>query len=350
MLLMKYFIGLDVHSKSSTFAVINQEGQCVLRKEVPTTEKSLESVIDQIDGERHLVFEECHLAQWVYIALREKVDRLVVCNPVYLAKKQGAKTDFRDALHLAQELRTNHVSPVYHDNSHWIQLRTLVSGYLDITGEIVRFKNRLKGVFRSEAISTDENNFYKSCREKANQLSNESSKFVADNLFNQIEYLESEKEKYKDKFHRNQKTYKPIRNLMTIPGISLIRANIIVAIVCTPERFKNKHQFWGYCMLVRHIQESGGRIYGNKRVHGRRELRDCFIGAAESAMRSDSTLRDYYEALRARGESHQDAKVALARKVASLALSLLKNNETYHDDWEERLRKRTELRKNLLKK
>jgi hypothetical protein len=78
-------------------------------------------------------------------------------------------------------------------------------------------------------------------------------------------------------------------------------------------------------MLVRHIQESGGRIYGNKRVHGRRELRDCFIGAAESAMRSDSTLRDYYEALRARGESHQD-------------------------DWEERLRKRTELRKNLLKK
>jgi len=103
-------------------------------------------------------------------------------------------------------------------------------------------------------------------------------------------------------------------------------------------------------MLVRHIQKSGGRISGNKRVHGRRELRDCFIGAAESAMRTDSTLRNYYEALRARGESHQDAKVALARKVASLALSLLKNNETYHGDWEERLRKRTELRKNLLKK
>jgi hypothetical protein len=41
-------------------------------------------------------------------------------------------------------------------------------------------------------------------------------------------------------------------------------------------------------------------------------------------MRSDSSLKDYYEALRARGESHPDAKVALARKIASLALSLLK--------------------------
>jgi hypothetical protein len=197
---MKYFIGLEVHSKSSTFAVVDQEGHCVLRKEVPTTEKSLESVIEQISGERHLIFAGCRLSQWVCIALRQKVDRLVVCNHVYLAKKQGAKTDFRDALHLAQELRTNHAPPVYHDNSHWIQLRTLVSGYLDIAGEIIRFKNRFKAVFRSEAISIDENNFYKSCREKAAQLSNDSSKFVANNLFNQIEYLESEKKNIRASF------------------------------------------------------------------------------------------------------------------------------------------------------
>ena len=84
----------------------------------------------------------------------------MVCNPVYLAKKEDAKTDFRDALHLAQELRTNHVSLVYHDNSQWIQSRSTVRGYLVITGEIIRFKNRSKGVFRSEAIATDENSIY----------------------------------------------------------------------------------------------------------------------------------------------------------------------------------------------
>jgi transposase len=117
---------------------------------------------------------------------------------------------------------------------------------------------------------------------------------------------------------------------MTIPGISLIRANLIVAIVCTPERFRNKHQFWGYCMLVRHIQESGGRIYGKRRVHGRRELRDIFIGAAESAMRFESELINFYEAIRARGESHPDSKVALARKLASLTLSQLKKRNCSH--------------------
>src|SRR5580698_9361751 len=55
------------------------------------------------------------------------------------------------------------------------------------------------------------------------------------------------------------------------------------------ERFDRvfKHKFWGYCMLVRHIQESGGRIYGNKRFFGRRELRNVFLGAAENVMRLD---------------------------------------------------------------
>lgn len=340
---MKYFIGLDAHSSTSTFAVLNEIGECVLRKTVDTSEKNLWNVIESINGERILTFEESTISQWLYISLREKVDRLLVCNPTYVAKKPGAKTDFRDAIHLANELRCGHLREVFHDNSHWAQLRTSVSGYLDIVQEIVRFKNRLKSVFRAEGLKTDENDFYKN-KERVKEFKNDSARFVSENLFHQIEFLETEKIKYLEWFKNNQKKYRPIRNLMTIPGISLIRANIITAIICQPARFKNKHNFWGYCMLVRHIQESGGKIYGNKRVHGRRELRDIFIGGAESAIRSDSTLRDYYEALRAKGTSHKDAKVAVARKIASLSLSLLKNNDTYNDNYEEHLKERRRLR------
>lgn len=343
---MKYFIGLDAHSTTSTFAVVNQSGECILRKEVDTTEKNLTWVLDQVNGERELTFEESTISQWLYIILKQKVDRLLVCNPTYVAKKQGPKTDFRDALHLAQQLRGNHLTEVYHESSHWIELRTLVSGYQDITGEIIRFKNRLKAIFRASAIKTDEARFYRN-KERVSELKNDSQKFVAEKLFAQIEYLEEEKLKYKDQFKLNKKKYRPIRNLITIPGIDLVRSNIIAAIVTTPHRFKSKHKFWGYCMLVRHIQESGGRIYGNKRIHGRRELRDVFIGAAESALRSKTSIRDHYDILRAKGVTHKNAKVSVARKIAALSLSILKNNEVYYDDWEERLRKRKESRKLL---
>ena len=340
---MKYYIGLDAHSTTSTFAVVDEHGKCVLRETVTTAEKSLVHVINRLHGERHMTLEESSISQWLYLHLKDKVDRLVICNPTYVAKKQGAKTDFRDALHLAQELRTNHLQAVFHDSSHWMQLRVSVSGYLDIVQEIVRFKNRLKAVFRAEAIRTNENSFYKN-KGRVIELQNPSAKFVAENLFRQIDFLEGEKERYKNLFNENRKKYRPIRNLMTVPGISLIRANIIAATVCQPARFANKHKFWGYCMLVRHIQKSGGKIYGNKRFYGRRELRNVFVGAAESAMRTETQLRDRYDALRARGVSHKDAKLNVARQVASICLCLLKNNDKYNDNYLEHLKERKKLR------
>jgi len=342
---MNYFIGLDAHSTTSTFAVVDESGNCILRDTVDTSEAKLLSIIKSLNGVTALTFEESSISQWLYLQLHEHVDELVVCNPLYVAKKQGAKTDFRDALHLAQELRTNHLTPVYHDTSHWIQLRVSTSAYLDVVQEIIRTKNRLKSVFRAEAIKTSENSLYKN-KERVNELDNQSARFVAERLFCQVEYLEEEKLKFLDLFKQNQKKYRPIRNLMSIPGISLIRANIITALVCQPARFKNKHKFWGYCMLVRHIQESGGRTYGSKRIFGRRELRNCFLGAAETALRGQTSLRDHYDIQRLKN-SYKSAKISTARLIAAIALSCLKNNEVFHNDYKERKEQRTRLRKNL---
>jgi len=105
---------------------------------------------------------------------------------------------------LANELRCNHLKEVYHDDSIWVQLRTSVSGYLDIVQEIVRFKNRLKAVFRANNLKTDENDFYKN-KDRTIEIKNESAKFVATNLFHQIEFLEQEKFKYLEWFKNNQK-------------------------------------------------------------------------------------------------------------------------------------------------
>ena len=98
---MNYYIGLDGHSSTCTAVVVDEKGEQKLRDTFPTTEANLIHFISKVSGEIHLTFEECTLAQWLYVALVEHVDHLLVCNPVYVAKKQGAKTDYRDALHLA---------------------------------------------------------------------------------------------------------------------------------------------------------------------------------------------------------------------------------------------------------
>jgi transposase len=327
---------------------VNERGDILIRETFDTTEANLIGFLNRLPEKEtvHLTFEECHLAQWLYVTLVEYVDQLLVCNPVYIAKKQGAKTDFRDALHLAQELRTGHLKPVFHNTSRWIELRTLVNNYLTLVEDIVRAKNRLKAVFRSHGLATDTKSFYKT-PDRAKELPHESARFVAESLFEQIARLEEVKLNYREYFEKNMKKYRPLKNLDTVPGIDAVRANVIMATVCQPQRFPNKHQFWGYCMLVRHIQMSGGRIYGNKRVHGRRELRDVWIGAAESALRTETSLRKYYDDLRARGFKDKEAKIALARKIAALCLAILKNNDVYHDDFDDQQIRRTKARKEL---
>lgn len=343
---MKHYIGLDAHSATCTFVVVNEVGDITHRTIVKTSEGTLTGFLKTLPGEKILTVEESHVSQWVYVLLNDKVQKLIVCNPTLLGKKQGPKTDYRDALHLAQALRGNFLKGVYHDESKWIQMRVLVSGYLDLVSEIVRSKNRLKAVFRSEIIATDETDFYTD-REKCKELSHDHGKFVAESLFNQIDHLEQRKLEFKAIFIKNMKTYRPLKNLATIPGVDTVRANIIMAIVCMPHRFDTKYKFWAYCMLVRYLQISDGKIYGNKRIHARYELKSLFMGAAESAIRGENSLRKCYDECRSSGVDHRGAKIAVARRIAAAALSILKNNGKFDDHYHETQTERTKLRKTL---
>lgn len=343
---MKHYIGLDAHSATCTFVVLNEVGDMTHRTIVKTSEGTLLGFLKTLPGEKILTVEESHVSQWVYVLLNDKVDKLVVCNPVHLGKKQGPKTDFRDALNLAQALRGNFLKAVYHDESQWIQLRVLVSGYQDLVTEIVRTKNRLKAVFRSEILDTSSSKFYSS-KERSRELSHEHGRFVADSLFSQIEHLEQRKLEFKAIFLRNMKIYRPLRNLATIPGIEATRANIIMAIVCMPHRFDSKYKFWAYCMLVRYLQISDGKVYGSKRIHARYELKSLFMGAAENAIQGSSSLKDYYDERRSAGVDHRAAKIAVARRIAAAVLSVLKNNGKFDDHYHESQTERTQLRKTL---
>lgn len=343
---MKHYIGLDAHSATCTFVVVDESGNVTHRTIVKTSEGTLLGFLGTLPGEKILAVEESHVSQWVYVLLHEKVQKLIVCNPCRLAKHQGPKTDYRDALRLAQELRGNFLQAVYHDESHWIQLRVLVSGYLDLVSEIVRSKNRLKAVFRSEIIDTSGTKFYSS-KERSQELSHEHGRFVAESLFRQIEHLEERKLEFRAIFTKNMKTYRPLKNLATIPGIDAVRANVIMAIVCMPHRFDSKYKFWAYCMLVRYLQISDGKVYGSKKIHGRYELKSLFMGAAENALQGESALKTYYEERRRAGVDHRGAKIAVARRIAAAALSVLKNNGKYDENYHENQIERTELRKTL---
>jgi hypothetical protein len=80
-------------------------------------------------------------------------------------------------------------------------------------------------------------------------------------------------------------------------------------------------------------------------------LRNVFVGAAENAIRIDGELRDRCDVLRAKGVQHKEAKLNLARQIASISLCLLKYNDTYNENYADHLKERKkESGKNFLNK
>lgn len=331
---MKNYIGLDAHSATSTLVNLDWQGNVISRCHIQTTESNLLGFLRSLKGEKKLTFEESNLSKWLYIVLKDEVDELIVCNPLFISKRSGPKNDYRDALHLADELRCNHITPVFHEDNELIYMRALISAYTDMVQEMTRTKNRYKCLFRSEALDTDGKTLYDD-ETRIKELSQPVDRFIAQNLMQQLIFLKDIKSKYREKLSSNMKKYKVLRNLDSIPGIDEVRAHTIAALICSPHRFKHKHKLWAYAMLVKYTDESDGASYGKKMVHGRTELKNVFLGAALSVLKGESGLRKYYDRLRSKGQNDRQARYNLARRISAICLSVMKNNREYIDRYEE---------------
>ena len=331
---MQHFIGLDAHSQTCTFAIMNSGGEITKVSEVQTNERLIVSFLAQLKGTLFLTFEESFLSKWLFAILRPHVDRLIVCNPTYVTRRGDAKTDRLDAINLARELRAGNLVPVYHvDQNALFELRATVHAYQGLVHQMIQTKNRLKMLYRAEGISFKSQEPYKNA-ELLEQLRSEAVRMVGRSLYNQLKTLEDGKKTYQRFFEEQARTNKSIFALTSIPGIEATRACIIASLVCDARRFPSKHHFWSYCGLVRHKQISDGVVYGNKKGRGRPELKGLFHGASITVQVSykHSSLHQYFENEQRKGSNVRDARVALARKIASIALSVMRTELTYRPE------------------
>ena len=330
---MHNYIGLDAHSKTCTFVVVDGRGRQTNYQRVKTGESEILKFLKSVNGSKSLVFEESNLSKWLYTLLKDEVDKLVVCDPAVVNRRRGPKDDYPDTLHLAQQLRGEFLTPVFHEDNFFSELRSVVGSYRDLVWDSIRLQNRYKALFRSEARETDGKKIYND-EERIQELSNETDRFVAGAIYKQLQLIKEQQEGYVKRFKEYEKKYSQIRALSSIPGIGEVRACTIAAIVCSAQRFENKFKFWAYCMLVKYNCMSDDTNYGKKKVPGNRTLKDVFMGAAQSVLDGESPLRSLYDEHRKRGLDHRAAKKNVARKIAAIALSVMRKGVHYREDYE----------------
>src|ERR1700691_5510636 len=144
------YIGMDVHKESISIAVMNSVGKIVMECVIQTKASLILQFIDGLRGDLQVTFEEGTSAAWLYDLLKPHVTKLVVCDPrKNKSMREGNESDKIDARRLAQLLRLDPLTPVYHGEHGLRSLKELVRSYLTITKDLTRVMSRVKAIYRS---------------------------------------------------------------------------------------------------------------------------------------------------------------------------------------------------------
>lgn len=339
------YIGMDVHKATTVTAVRNNEGSVETEAIIQTKRSPILDFIKGQSGTLHVVFEEGTQAAWLFDLIRPHVASVLVCDPRKIVN-QGNKNDKIDAKRLAELLRLNALTPVYHGERSTQAVKELVRSYNAIVQDGTRIKNRLKAIFRGRAIDCSGGAVYDPDERKSwlQKLGNDALRARANRLLEQLDSLEPLREAAeKDLVTEARKHRADMKVLKSLPGIGPLRAAVILGVAGTPHRFRTRRQFWTYIGLAVVTRMTGeyelinGQVVRSKKqalVRGlnrnyNRALKEVFKGAAKSA--ASGPWKSRFDAMVASGTQPSLAYLTLARKIAAITLALWKRGETYDE-------------------
>ncbi|MDD3036084.1 MAG: transposase [Candidatus Saccharimonadaceae bacterium] len=327
---MIHYIGMDAHSSSCTFCITDALGREIETVTLQTNGKIIKNYLRSFKGHKQLTFEECELSRWLFGIINQEVDKLIICNPVANKEYKKAKTDKLDARKLAKLLRGGFLTPVFHDGSERERFRNLMSSYQDVVDEGVRLKNRYKSLFRKNGQRKRGVTLYND-ESLLEGLPRGEDRFIGSHLYRLLTVIEESRNAYVKEITLYSNKFKELKLLTSIPCIGIIQAAKIVSQVVNPNRFATKYKYYSYCGLVRHTRTSADRNYGTAKIWGNRVLKCVYKMAGHAVLNGNSQLRVYYDDLRQRGISHDNAYNAVCRKIAAISLSLWKHNKRYNE-------------------
>lgn len=335
------YIGLDVHQASVSVAVLDRRGKLTMECVLETKASAIVDFIQGVRGSLAVTFEEGTCAAWLHDLLQPHVSRLVVCDPRKNALlRDGNKNDRIDARKLAELLRGDQLSPVYHGDHGVRTLKELARSYLTLTQDLTRVMTRIKALYRSWAIPCSGAGVYAE-RHRSEWLAKLSQAGVgqrAKHLYQELDLLRPLHQQARCALVEESRRHPAVKRLRQIPSIGPIRAALLLALVQTPHRFRTKRQLWAYSGFAVETHDSGeyryvgGKLQRNReriRVRGlsgnyNRDLKNIFKSTAVSASTRPGPLRDFYWVLLAKGMRPSMARLTLARKIAAITLTIWK--------------------------
>lgn len=331
-------IGIDLGDRRSSFCVLDQGGTVLEEGSIATTRSSLESLGARLAPSR-VVIEACGQVHWVHDLLRAQGHEVIVANPreFRLISQSTRKTDRNDARLLARMGRADPelLRPIQlrgercqsdrallHARESLIRSRTALINF--VRGELKSFGTRIP---RCSSES-----FHRQAKPYIPPL-------LAEALLPILATLEALHLRIRELDQHIQeaaaKRYPVTKLLQTAPGVGPLVSFAFAITIEDPRRFQDARTVGAYLGLTPKKRDSGDRspqLRISKR--GDSGLRRLLVNSATYILGPfgpDCDLRRYGQRL-ATSCTQRDkgrARIAVARKLAVILLTMWKTGELY---------------------
>lgn len=335
-----YYCGLDLGKKSSHFCVMNENRKVIDSGQVRNRIVDLINTFGALPPMR-IVIEASSKAFWIADRLEEMGHEVIVVDPGR-TKAIGAariKHDKLDAKVLAELCAAGLLARVDRPTEEQRLNRLVVVSRDGLVKSRVKLVNMVRSILDSEGIELKKcstESFVGAVVEIAEELPEAMWKAI-EPVLNGIHMLSEQVDDCDKQLEESVADDPDVKRLKTTPGVGTVVAACFLCAVRDPNRFDSGRQVGAYLGLVPSLYQSGktnrrGRIT----KHGNKQARWALCIAANSLLRTrrPTALREWGRALVER-IGRKKAVVAIARKLASVMWSMLKNDT----DFEPRLPK-----------
>ena len=331
------FCGVDFHKRTCTIFVVDSEG-----KQIGTTKRvSTDRLLIEIANLRNVVVGiECSggVNHTVDKLKAQGVDvRIVNSNRARAIGYGGKKTDEKDAEMIARLLRADFIPEVTHRSNASRNMSMLITAREQLVNQRTQTICHIRGLLREYGLTmnTGVDSFFNETADciallkKQNPLLGE----VLEKQFERVKSLKAEESAINDAVEQATCADERIERIRSIPGVGLLGAYLMVAVVDDISRFPDARSFASYLGLVPRESSSGDtRRLGSVTKAGNETLRRYLIHGARAVLNSKNFSKDPIYIWAKRLESKRGtnkATVALAHKLSRICFALLRDSSRY---------------------
>lgn len=328
----KYYIGLDVHKRQTTYSVKDWDGKTVQQGRSATQYSDLQKSLVAYLKKGVVAMEASTSYYSLYKEMKANKVDVHVANVIQLRKVIG-KNDRLDSERLADMLRLNAMPESYIPDEKIQSLRVLMNLYHGVVEERVRYKNQIHAILDRNGTKTlFKDIFTNQGLLFLNEYLKANNNFALRNIFEA--YINSSQRI--DKMKCEISSYLKINFteeynlLMTIPGVGEIISGYLVAEICPIDRFINKKKLRRYAGVVPIKEQSDKKIYATylPKHASRKLLRYALVLAANCAVKKKCRLKEYYQKKK-KGSCHAHAVMCVASSLSDIVYNVLKYKQIY---------------------